>query len=348
MKSYYLFVLVLLLVSCQPKKQKIFEWRPENRTGVSSETGLLKSWPEEGPELIWSYTGLSKGYSSPSFSKHALFITGTVDTLDILYALDLEGNFLWQAEMGRAWNGSFPDSRATPTVEDNRVYTCSGYGDLACFDAETGERIWFYEGSEDNNGTYGRWGISESLLLDGDKLYFSPGGPETMTIALDKTTGKLLWKSESLDDKPSYVSPILVDYAGKRTIINVSQGYVFAVDASNGDIRWKVPHNKPEGYNPRWELIKCVTPLFHDGEVYVTGGYDTESMMIRIAEDGNSAQEIWRDTVLDVHHGGVVRIDGYIYGANWLNNSTGNWCCIEWDSGRKIWEKEWHCKGSII
>ena len=348
MKKLFFPIVILFLVSCQQKTEKLFDWRMHNRTGVSAETGLLKSWPEDGPDLLWSYMDLSQGYSSPSFSEDALFITGTVDSLDILYTLDLEGNLLWEAEMGRAWNGSFPDSRATPTVEGNRVYTCSGYGDLSCFDAATGQVVWSYKGSEANNGTYGIWGISEALLVDNDKVYYSPGGPETMTIALDKTTGELIWRSESLDDPPSYVSPILIDYAGKMTIVNVSQRYVFAIDASNGDIRWKIPNYRPEDFDPEWELIKCVTPLFHEGKVYITGGYDTEGMMIQIAENGKDAEVVWRDTVLDVHHGGVVRIEGYIYGSNWLNNSMGNWCCIDWETGRKMWETEWHCKGPII
>jgi outer membrane protein assembly factor BamB len=126
-------------------------------------------------------------------------------------------------------------------------------------------------------------GIAESLLIDGYKVYYPPGGPETMTIALNKNTGKLIWKSASLNDKPGYVSPILVNYAGKKMIINASLGHVFAVDASNGDILWKVAHAAREGGR---DLIKCVTPLFQDGWVYVNGGYDTEGMMVEIAKDG--------------------------------------------------------------
>ena len=113
---------------------------------------------------------------------------------------------------------------------------------LHAIDGITGKIIWSYKASELNKGTYGKWGIAESLLIDGNKLYFSPGGPETMTIALNKATGKVIWKSASLNDKPGYVSPILIDYAGKKMIINVSIEHVFAVDASNGEILWKVNH----------------------------------------------------------------------------------------------------------
>lgn len=325
--------------------QEIFEFRPENRTGVSAETGLLKSWPEDGPELLWENLELARGNSSVSFGNDKIYITGTEDENDILFALDMNGKTVWQKVMGRAWNQSYPESRATPTVQGNRVYTCSGIGDLACFDGNSGEIIWSYKASEENKGTYGNWGIAESLLIDGDKLYFSPGGPVTMTIALNKNTGELIWKSESLGDKPGYVSPILVEYAGKKMLINISLNHVFAVDVSNGDILWKVAHiNSREGR----DNILCVTPLFKDGKVYVTGGYNIGGYQVKIADDGKSAEIVWTDDVLDVHHGGVVLVDGYIYGANWLNNANGNWCCISWETGEKMWEEPWNCKGSII
>jgi outer membrane protein assembly factor BamB len=325
--------------------QEIFDWRPENRTGVSAETGLLKSWPKGGPELLWSNLELPRGNSSVSFGNNKIYITGTKDENDILVALYMNGEIIWQKPMGRAWDKSYPESRATPTVEGNRVYTCSGIGDLACFDGNTGEIIWSYKASEENKGTYGNWGIAEALLIDGEKLYFSPGGPETMTIALNKNTGKVIWKSKSIGDKPGYVSPILAEYAGKKMMIGVSLAHVFAVDTSNGEILWTVPiYNSRQGR----DNILCVTPLFHDDKVYVTGGYNIGGMQIQIGDDGQSADTVWTDKVLDVHHGGVVLIGGYIYGANWLNNGDGNWCCINWETGKKEWEEHWNCKGSII
>jgi len=345
--KYKLFVLLLALTGVQIcNAQTISEWRPDNRTGLSSETGLLKSWPAEGPKLLWTNLELTKGYSSVSFGLNTIYTTGIKNTDDVLYALDMNGKLLWQTVMGRAWNESFPESRSTPTVEGNRVYTCSGFGDIACIDGMNGKIIWSYKGSEMNKGTYGAWGIAESLLIDGDKLYFTPGGPETMTIALNKTTGDVVWKSASLNDKPGYVSPILISYAGIKMIVNVSMNYLFAVDASTGDIIWKTGMERSESM--KWDLINCVTPLYADGKVYVTSGYDCGGMMVQLGDDGKSAAKVWTDKVLDVHHGGVVLVDGYLYGSNWLNNSTGNWCCIEWKTGKKMWEEKWNCKGSII
>lgn len=334
--------------------QQISEWREENRTGVSAETGLLKSWPEEGPEMIWSVTGLPKGYSSVSFGNSSIYLTGYDGTNDVLIALDGNGKIKWQTPYGRPWYPSNPESRCTPTVEGNRVYVSSGSGDLACIDGTSGEIVWSLKASEVYKGTYGEWGIAESLLLDGQKLYFSPGGPETMTIALDKSTGELIWKSESIDSKPGYVSPILIEYAGKKMIVNVSLGYIYAVDASNGDILWKIDHKDAvshSGYMNTWpglDFIKCVTPLYHDGKIYITGGYDTGAVLLSLTDGGNNVKVEWTDTVLDVHHGGVVLVNGYIYGANWINNGDGNWCCIDWNTGKKMWEEHWKSKGSVI
>lgn len=344
MKNAALSIVLLSVISIPVVAQDISEWREENRTGISAETGLLKSWPEKGPALLWSCTDLAKGNSSVSFGKNTIYTTGNKGNDDILFALDMKGKILWQTVFGRSWNQSYPESRATPTVEGNRVYCTSGYGDLACIDGTTGKIIWAYKASEIHKGTYGSWGIAEAMLIDGNKVYFSPGGPQTMTIALDKTTGKLIWKSASLNDKPGYVSPILVNYAGKKMLINVSLGHVFGVDVANGEILWKVAHVNKEG----GDLIKCVTPLFKDGRVYVTGGYNTGGMMVEIGKDGKSAKVVWTDEVLDVHHGGVVLVNGYIYGSNWLSNSNGNWCCIDWNTGKKMWEQRWNNKGSII
>ncbi len=352
-KITFIVSFFICLQSCSDA-QTFSEWRPENRTGVSAETGLLKSWPEEGPELIWSNSDLPRGYSSIAFGDNSIFLTGYDGQNDVLVALDNNGKIKWQTPYGRPWEESYPESRCTPTVENDKVYVSSGFGDLVCINSISGEIIWSLKASERHNGTYGQWGIAESLIIDGEKIYFSPGGSETMTVAIDKTSGELNWKSESIDSKPGYVSPILIEYAGKKMIINVSLSYIFAVDASDGTILWKIKHDNTvdhSGYHNSWPglpLIKCVTPLYRDGKIYITGGYDTGAVMLAMNDDGTDVTVEWTDKILDVHHGGVVLIDGYIYGANWINNGDGNWCCIEWDTGKKMWEEHWNCKGSII
>lgn len=335
-------------------EQSISEWREEERTGVSAESGLLKSWPDGGPELVWSNSELPKGHSSVSFGNNTVYLTGNDRQNDILVALDTYGKIKWKTPYGTSWNATNPESRCTPTVEADRVYVSSGSGEIACVNGISGEIVWSVKASEKYKGTFGEWGIAESLLIDAQKVYFTPGGPETMTVALDKNTGNEIWKSKSLNDGPAYVSPIMIDYAGKKLIINVSLHYIYAVDASNGDILWNIDHTqaidsrKSRAIWPDAPLIKCVTPVYHDGNIYVTGGYDHGSILLVLNEDGTNVSTEWTDEVLDVHHGGVVLVDGYIYGSNWLSNSDGNWCCLDWNTGKKIYEEHWKCKGSII
>jgi outer membrane protein assembly factor BamB len=329
--------------------QKVFEWREEDRTGNSTETGLMKSWPEGGPELIWSNLDLPKGNSSVSFGNNTIYLTGNDNVNDILIALDEYGKIKWQAPYGRIWRESNPESRCTPTIEGDKVYVSSGFGDIACINGISGQIIWSVKASEIYNGTYGSWGIAESLLIDGDKLYFTPGGPETTTVALNKNTGQLIWKTESLDVPASYSSPILVDYSNYKLLINVTPRYVFGVDVSDGKILWKINHLEALGSKEKGnDQILCVTPLFFNNKVFFTGGYNHGSILISLTDNGRKASVEWTDNNLDVHHGGVVLVDGYIYGANWINNNTGNWCCLDSRTGQKMYEQTWKCKGSII
>ncbi len=330
--------------------QHISEWREEDRTGISAETGLLKSWPAEGPEMIWSNVKLPKGNSSVSFGNNTIYLTGIEDKNDILIALDPYGQIKWQTPYGRKWEASHPESRCTPTVEGDKVYVSSGFGDLACIDGISGDIIWSVRASELYRGTYGSWGIAESLIIDGDKVYYTTGGPETMTIALNKNTGELMWKTESLNVPASYTSPIIVDHTDYKLLINISPVYVFGVDVTDGSVLWKINHMEALGKdkNSGSRQILCVTPLWHDNKVFFTGGYNHGSVRIDLTDNGRKASVSWTNTDLDVHHGGVVLINGYLYGSNWINNGNGNWCCVEWKSGKTMWEERWKNKGSVI
>jgi len=353
MKISLLIILTIGISIQLSEGQKLSEWRPENRTGISSEKGLLKSWPVNGPSLLWQNEELPAGFSSVTFGKNSIYLTGIKDKSDIIVAMDTLGKIKWQTPYGTAWNESYPESRCSPTVDGNKVYVTSGSGEVACIDANTGKIIWSVKASEMYKGTFGPWGIAESVIIDGDKLYFTPGGSETMTVALNKNTGKLIWKTESLNDRPGYVSPVLITHSGKRLIVNVSASYIFAVDPANGKIVWKVNHVEINGEKAKaeWDdapAIKCVTPLYSDGKIYVTGGYNHGGIMLNLTEGGNKATLAWKDDVLDVHHGGAVLVNGFIYGANWLSNGDGNWCCIDWKTGQKKYEEHWKNKGSII
>ena len=337
-------------MAVQIDDDRVSGWREEDRSGISTETGLLKSWPEGGPTLIWSSTGLPKGHSSVVFGNKTIYLTGLEEPNDVLVALDPYGRIRWKTPYGRYWEKSYPESRCTPSVDGERVYVSSGFGDLACINGITGEIMWSRKASEEYQGTYGNWGIAESPMIDGDKLYFTPGGTQTTTIALNKNTGELIWKSESIGDPPSYLSPILIEKDGARILVNVTPRHIYAIDVADGTILWKINHREALGKSDINDtgLILCVTPISSGNRIYMTGGYNHGGLMIETGDDGRQAKPVWTDELLDVHHGGVVQVNGYIYGSSWINNGNGNWCCIDWNTGKKMWEQPWHNKGSVI
>jgi outer membrane protein assembly factor BamB len=333
--------------------QSISQWRGPDRTGIYPESGLMTQWPPKGPSLLWSANGIGKGFSSAVSNGNMIFVTGFKDGQDNLTALDKSGKILWQVPVGDAWDGPYPESRCTPTVDGNYVYVLSGKGILACVNAQDGKIKWSFDGVKKFEGAYGQWGVCESLLLDGDKLFYSPAGTKTTMVALDKNTGETIWTSESLNDKSAYVSPLLIHYGNKKIVANVLNDHLIGVDAETGKILWKYNYGalSPEEGLKIWPgapHTNTITPLFHEGMLYITGGYNHVGAMFGLSEDASSINLIWTDTTLDCHHGGVVLVDGNIYGSNWFDNSRGNWCSIDWKTGKMNYEQNWFTKGSVI
>lgn len=347
MKQLVLLFSTVILICQLLVSQEIAEWRGPGRTGVYNETGLLKVWPADGPQLLWSVDSLPSGYSSVSVANNLVFFTGIVDSSDVVVALDFQGKFQWQTAYGRAWDNSYNLSRSTPTIIDGKLYVSSGLGDIACLNALTGEVIWSVQASKIHEGAYGRWGISESLLVVDDKVIYTPGGDLTTMVAYNKENGKLIWQSESLKDNPSYTSPMIAEWGGKTMIITATQSYLFGVEPDCGNILWKF--NIGVFAAGEWKAnTQANTPLFYDGKVFFTSGYDHRCVMVELSEKADAAYFVWTSDVMDVHHGGVVKIGDYIYGANWENNRMGKWVCLNWNTGEVKYESAWENKGSII
>jgi len=220
----------------------------------------------------------------------------------------------------------------------------SGNGRVVCFDAKTGEEKWAVDTLKRFDGKNIRWGISESVLVDGNNLMCTPGGKDATIVALNKMTGETVWTSKGLSEKSCYSSLILVERGGNRLVVNITENSLVGVDADTGKVLWV---DKFEEYQEKPKNINPVTPVYYNGCVYATSGYDDGGAMLELSPDGSKVSRKWVDTTLDCHHGGVVIVGGYIYGANWKSNRDGNWVCLDWDSGKVMYEKEWICKGSI-
>ncbi|MCK5277630.1 MAG: PQQ-like beta-propeller repeat protein, partial [Cyclobacteriaceae bacterium] len=239
MKSLLYFVVFSLFLSCQNQELQISQWRGDNRSGVYQEENLLDRWPENGPDLIWSIDGIGEGYSSASVSEEAMYLTGLIDTLEYVTALDLDGKQLWQTEFGPGWNTNFNASRSTPTLVGDHVFVIGGQGHIACLNRETGAIIWNMDAYNKFEGEWDIWGVAESPLYHDGKIFYTPCGEKTTMVALDANSGKTIWESTSLPDSSAYVSPVLINHGERELIVTVTSNYIIALDPEDGKIVWK-------------------------------------------------------------------------------------------------------------
>jgi len=311
------------------------EWRGVNRDGKSPDTGLLKEWPQGGPPLLWKASGIGNGFSSVAVTGNTVYITGVVGGNLALSALDARGNPQWQKSIGPAYSSSHAGARATPTVNDGKIYVMTGKGRLGCVDARNGNGLWAVEMSS-FGGKPGSWGYAESPLVVGNIVVAKPGG-EHCIVALNKADGKPVWTSSGFNAGPEYSSCYLFSHAGVPMIATGTRNGIACVAPQNGQMLWS--NNFAAG-----NTANCPTPLYSDGYVYWANGYGKGGICLKLSGSGSgvTAQEAWRTRDMDCHHGGYIIHDGHIYG-----NNGGGWACIELASGQTKWKERAVGKGSL-
>lgn len=336
------FIFTIFISNAQP-----IQWRGPDRNGHFPETGLLKEWPENGPELLLEVEGIGKGYSSAVLDGEMIFVTGMIDTLDYLSAIDMEGNMKWQIPYGRSWKNSFPDTRSTAVIEGNRIYVQSGMGEVNCINKETGEKIWTVAVDEEFDTEYHRWGNSETPLIFNELLICSPAGEKTSVIALNKMTGEQVWQSESVGGPRSYVSAAIYEFNGQKMVLAATATHLLAVHPETGKVLLNYAYqNSDDG--DRQGLIWANTPIFKDNEIFISMGYDYPAKMLQIDSTVTTISEKYTSRTLDNHHHGVVLVDDHVYGSNWYNNKQGRWICMVWDTGEIKYVADWDTKGSVV
>lgn len=337
----------LLIVFFLNSFAQVTQWRGPNRDGHFPDSTLLTSWPENGPEQIIEVEKIGKGYSSAIINDGVIYTTGMIDTLDYLTAINLDGSFKWQKTYGRSWYKSFPDTRSTPVLEENRIYVQSGMGQVSCINKDTGDEIWSVDVDKEFETEYHRWGNSETPLVVDDLVIVSPGGELTSIVAFDKMTGKKVWQSESLGGPRSYASATVYEWNGHRFILAIIGTHIMALAPETGKTVWSYRYHIPEKWNQPG-LIWTNTPVFKDNNIFLTMGYNYKAVMLEMDSLGTGVNEKFVDQTFDNHHHGVILHDGHLYGSNWQNNKKGRWICMEWDSGEIIYVDQWDTKGSMI
>ena len=351
-----ILVFIVLVSICTARAADVQwpAWRGTNRDGKSPDTGLLKSWPADGPKQLWKVTGIGQGFSNVSFGGGLIYTTGRKEAGDpaqvpeakhvfarpgnrlYITAVDMQGEVKWRKDITEAYMRSYKGSRATPTYDNGNLYLECGTGVVGCYDAQTGEEKWARNFSEFEGkvGGYG-WGYTESVLILGDLAVVSPGGKSFM-VALNKASGATVWESEEFGPA-QYSSPIHVVYQDVPMLINGSHKGLIAVHAKTGNILWTQEFAADN-------MASVPTPAFSDGYVFWAVGYGKGGICMKLSASAGqvTATEAWRTKDMDCHVGGYVILDGYIYG-----NHRNGWTCLDLKTGEQQWEADGVGKGSV-
>ena len=335
------------------------QWQGPDRNGVSKETGLLKEWPKDGPPLAWRVGDLGGGFSAPSIADGRLFGMSNRGSNEVVWALsETNGKELWVTRLGPAYRGQgMPQGSegpgATPTVDRDRLYVVGDAGNLVCLNAENGTIVWQKNFVTDFGGTAPTWAYRESPLVDGNKVICTPGSNKAMLVALDKLTGNTIWQTQMPDSAggdsggrggrggrgggsgAAYSSAIAIDFEGQRQYVQFTAKAVIGVAASDGKLlwQWSRPAN---GFG-----INVSTPIYQDGKVFAASAYGAGGGLVKLIKDadgGIKAEEVWFSSNIQNHHGGVAVIDGALYGGNG-GNGTGYLVCLNFQTGEVLWNE---------
>jgi outer membrane protein assembly factor BamB len=333
---------VLLLLSQAPAFAGDWpQFRGPERDAKSTDTNLLKKWPEDGPKLLWTKTGLGAGYTQAIVAGGMIYVTGSTDNEGCVHAFDLDGNPRWRESYGPTFPGArgrYAGARSAPTVSGDRLYVAGSGGHLVCLDAKSGKRIWSVDFFKKFGVAQARWGFAESVLVDGNNVLLTTGG-KTLMVAFHRKTGRVVWTTDGIRDASSYCSPLIVERGRTRQIVTISHAHVVGIDAKTGKLIWKHPFTGGRRSN------HATTPVYADGLLFCSAGYGKGSEILKLAKNGKS---VATRTVLkkpDNHHGNLVLVDGHVYGTGHQNG--GQWVCVELATGRIKWEARGVGKGSV-
>ena len=382
----YLFILTVLvsvmLFSCRQTIQveENSQWRGENRDGVYNDSGLLKVWPTDGPQLLWSYEGIGDGYTSVAVANGKVYVTGKSDDDDlVLFVLDTYGQLLNRKIVGKEWNGGFPGTRCSVLAHEGKLYIGNSLGQLFCLDESTLNEIWKKDGINDFDGRNIMFGVTENPLIAGDKIFMTPGGVNNNMVALNKNTGELIWSSAGTGTLSTYCSPLFIGDQSVPMVVTYMAaeqqelgpggpwpGGAGRPEPESGGPevpgQGQVPAARPMQENklvafnantgemiwshvqPSGNTINPNTPIYSDGLIFSSTGYGGGSWLIRLIDGGKAVEQVWHNPADNQHHG-TVKIGDYVYTT--AQNNRG-FHCIDWKTGETKYRETNHAQGAII
>ncbi len=317
MRNILILSALIILLTSSSGTTRISEWRGVNRTGIYKESNLLKSWPAEGPKKLWSIGNIGNGFVSPVFAGENFYITGEIDSTEILFSFNLKGVKQWQTTLGKEWMKTYPGSRSAPTIVDDLIYVGTGLGNLFCVNRANGKIIWSKDLVTDFNGALPLHGHSESPVVDDEKIFWTTGGKDNNVVALNRFTGKLIWSNKGFGERSAYNSPKLIELPSRKILVTFSAYHLMGFDTRTGILLWSQEQDnyKPEKRLPGNGDTHSNTVLYEKGFIYYTAGDGNCSVKLKLSDDGTKITQIWRNTRFDSFMGGVVKIGDYIYGS---------------------------------
>lgn len=328
----------ILFVNSLIVSQEIIQWRGPQRDGKYPSAELLKSWPQEGPKLLWHVDGLGSGHASAVVTDTRIYISGTLEETGYMFCFSLDGKLLWKVAYGPEWTESWPGTRSTPLFVEGKLYMMSGFGNLFCMDTKDGNMIWKVDLFTEYDGRNIKWGVTENLLVDDDVLFCTPGGEKNNIIALNRNTGKLIWSSPGKGEMSAYCSPALIKLPKRTLLVTQTTNSILGIDTKDGMLLWS--HPQPN----KWS-VHANTPYFQDGYLYCVSGYGQGGVQLKLAADGSAKQEIWRNISIDNRMGGFIVLGDRIYGSG---DSNQGWTCVDWKTGQDVTTELMPGRGVII
>ncbi len=315
------------------------QWRGPNRDGISIETNLDLDWTDAAPKLLWRTEGVGQGYSGVSVVDGIIYTTGNTSTgQSVMARKATDGSEVWTtAVTDTVPKHGYDGARCTPSITAEHVYVVTSNGQITCLNKADGKVTWSKDFKEWNGKMMSGWGFSESPTVDGDIVLCTPGGDDALVVALDRFTGKEIWKSPSFKsdngkDGAGYSSIAIGHACGVKQYVTLSGRGVVGIDASNGKTLWTYASVANKTAN-------IPTPIVFDDYVFCSSGYGTGSALLHITQDGkklNAKEEYFLDAgTLQNHHGGMIKVGDYIYCGNGHNNGMPT--CLKIDSGEVVW-----------
>lgn len=340
-RIHLLFIsLSCLLISIACSADEWPGFRGPNRDGISKEKGLLASWPEGGPTLLWTITDAGSSLAGMSISKEKLFTMSQLADGQYVLCYSLkDGKLLWSKKNGAEFKNSFGDGpRCTPTLDGENLFALGANGDLQCLSQENGSEHWKLNILEEFGGENIGWGISESPLVVGDKVIVTPGGTGGTIVALDKNTGRTLWRSRDPNlngaEQAGYASPLNITVGNQQQIVTFTSKGAIGVQAADGKFLWRYDQMANGTAN-------CATPVYSDGKILFSSDYGTGCALLELKPDG-TASEVYFHKNFKNHHGGYVLVDQHAYGFD--SNAL---VCMDWLTGKIKWKDRSVGKGSV-